>query len=57
MQTVCANFTVISAVAGKYPTFFYFFSNFFASFDEFGTRFVDTLFRERERERERRIQL
>ena len=35
--------------------FFIVLSNFFSVFDEFGTRFVDTLFRERERER--RVQL
>ena len=50
MQAVWENFKVMSAVAGKYPTISYFFLNFFASFDKFGTIFAE---RERERERER----
>ena len=49
MQVACANFTGISSIAGKYPTIFYRFVNFFANFDNFGTIFVNDC-RERERE-------
>ena len=52
MQTACANFTVISAVAGKYPTIFYFFLNFFSVFNKVWHDFCGEGF-ERERERER----
>ena len=41
MQVACANFIRMSSIVGKYPTIFYFFLNFFASFDMFGTIFAE----------------